>query len=99
MHALMHSICTQTGRGSDMKSGCQTGVTIVNPLTSTVTYIFPFSDQDVLCFYVSIVAWDLECFPIQADNSLQTADCEREKKRHIFQLLFRGANLVSSNTA
>lgn len=89
MHGLMHGICTQTGRGSDMTSGCQTDFTILNPLTSAVTYIFPFSDQDVFSFYGSIVARDLKCFPIQADNSLQTADCEREKKRHIFQLLFQ----------
>lgn len=99
MHRLMDSVCTQTGRGSDMISGCQTDFTILNPLTF-VTYIFPFSDEDIFCFYGSIVARDLECLPIQADNSLQTACCKREKQSHIFQLLFfRGANLVSSNAA
>lgn len=99
MHALMHGTCTQPGRGSDMISGCQTDFSVWNPLTSTVTYIFPFKECDV-GFYGSIVARDLKCLPIQADNSLQTADCEREKQRHIFQLLFqRGANLVSLSTA
>lgn len=89
MHGLMCSLCTQTGRGSDMISGCQTDFTILNLLTSTVTYIFPFGDQDVFCFYGSSVAWDLQCFPIKADNGLQTADCKRQKQRHIFQLLFQ----------
>ena len=82
-----HCMCTQTGRGSDMISGCQTDSTILNLLTSTVTYIFPFSDQDVLCIHCSIVARDFQCFPIQADNRRQTADCEREKQRHNFQLV------------
>lgn len=84
MHGLMHGLCTQTGRGSDMISGCQTDVTIVNLLTSAVTYIFPFSEHGVFCFYGSIVARDLECLPIKADDHLQTADCRREKQRHIF---------------
>lgn len=61
----------------------------LNLLTSTVTYIFPFGEKDVLRFYGSVVAWDLECFPIKADNSLQTADCEGQRQRHIFQLLFQ----------
>lgn len=79
MHGLMHSKCTQTGRGSDIIKGCQTDFTILNPLTSAVTYIFPFSDQDVFYFYAYVVAGNLECFSIQADDSLQTAGCEREK--------------------
>lgn len=77
MERQMRSLCTQTGRGSDMISGCQTDFTILNLLTSTVTYIFPFGDQDVFYFYGFNVAWDLECFPIKAGNSLQTADCKR----------------------
>lgn len=90
MHGLMHGLCTQTGRGSDVISGCQTDVTIVNLLTSAVTYIFPFSEQDVICFYGSIVARDLECLPIKADD-LRTADCRREKQRHIsFNYFFKG---------
>lgn len=77
MGRQMRSLCTQTGRGSDMISGCQTDFTILNLLTSTVTYIFPFGHQDVFYFYGFNVAWDLECFPIKAGNSLQTADCKR----------------------
>lgn len=60
-----------------MISGCQTVFTILNPLTSAVTYIFPFSEDHVFGFYV---AWDLDGFPVQADDSVQTTDCEREKQ-------------------
>lgn len=80
MHGLMHDICTQTGRGSDTVSGCQTDFTILNPLTSAVTHIFPFSDEDVFCFHGSIVARDLERVPVLADNSLQTAHCKGAKQ-------------------
>lgn len=99
MHALMHSKCTQAGRGSDMISGCQTDFTILNPLTSTVTYIFPFSHPDVICHHGSIVARDLECFPIQAGNSLQSADCKEKAGPQISITFPEGAILVSFNTA
>lgn len=88
MHALTRSVCTQTGRGSDMISGCQTDSTGLNPLTSRTTYVFPFSDEDIFCLYGSIVARNLECLPIQAGNCLQSARCKREKVKPHFSITF-----------
>lgn len=78
MCALMHTSCSQTGRGSDMINGCQT---IVNPLTSTATYIFPFRQRDVFDFVGSDGARNLHRFPIQADAFFQRRHWGRDNKK------------------
>lgn len=52
----------------------------MNPLTFFVTYIFPFGDADVFLLHAGGFARDLQRLPILADNRLETARCERQKK-------------------